>query len=139
MHLSIINLYVNTNTDNIHISLLHMYFSTSICSTIYYTILFEKNRIHPENELFRMFTWRICILSIFIEKMWVKIHLHISIISYIIVIFIVISTGTDFYGESAVEAKWFWLDFHVECFFQCFSIIKFCHNIIIARQKILSS
>ena len=67
--------------------------------------------------------------------MWVKIHLHIYLVAYRIVIFITILTGTALYGEGMVEAKCLWLYFHVKFCLQCFRIIMICHDRTIVRKK----
>ena len=50
-----------------------------------------------------------------------KDQLHISLIDYIIVVFILILKGIDFYEEIKVEAKFPWLNFYAKFCFQWFS------------------
>ena len=62
--------------------------------------------------------WRFFICSTLVSEIWAESsenvsenHLHISLIYYIIVIFIVILTGAVFYWEIVVESKCLWLIF----------------------------
>ena len=135
-HLSIITLHVNTNTDNFYnassyiYSLLHPYIVSYIIPSFIKCFL-----IHPVNRIFDMFTCSSCNMGRVIRNMWVKIHLQISLIAYIVVICIMILTINALYGWSTVRAKWLWLNFHVKLWLQWFSIIRLCNNIIIAILK----
>ena len=139
MHLHIINMCVNSNTDHIH-SCTYLCFATSICGIIYYSILYEHVIIiHTVNERIHMLKYSSWILSRVIWRMRVKIHIYLYLIAFIIVIFILILSGTDLYFESVVEAKYLWLHLYVKLFLKCFIIITFCHHRIIVCQKSFSS
>ena len=138
MHLYIITLYVNDNTDNSHNSFAHLYYLLHSYEVSYIIISFMKNiLVHPVNEKLYLFVYSGYILSRFIWKMWLRIDLHICLIDFIIAIFIMILTSTSFYGESTVESKILWMNFHVKLCLQCFSIIMFCHNRIIVRKTFI--
>ena len=82
-----------------------------------------------------MFKCSSYILSRAIWKMWMEIQLQISLISHIIVTFIVILTGTAFYGDSTVENKCLWLNFHVKFCLQWFITLTFCHHTLLLSAK----
>ena len=136
MNLSIITMYVNANTDNSHIIFTHI-FCWNCPSVVSYNIpsFRKKNLIHPVNEIFHMLKCSSCIMSRVIHKMLVKTHLHIYLITEIIVIFIMIPTCT----YSTVESKCLWLNLHIKLCLQCFRITALCNNRIIVSQKILYS
>ena len=130
----------NSNTDNSHIIFAHRYCFPHkyIVSLI---IPYFMNKFSPYIQWMPFFIFSNVVAAFWSEtsKNMSAIHLRLYLISYIIMIFIVILTGIDFYWERTVEAKCLWLNFHVKFCLKCFSIITLCHHRIIACRKSFSS
>ena len=140
IRLSIITMYLNDNTDNIHNVFVHMYCFLYPYSVSYILSSFMKNIPHTSSELtFYMFICISYILSRTISKIWVKLHIQICLVYYIIAIFIMILTITALYGYSTVEAICLWMYLHVKLSLQWFNTITFYHNIIDSIKKRVSS
>ena len=132
---------VNSNADNSYISFAYMYclLHTPLVS---YIIISFMNKLFSYIQwiiFFHLFKYSSCIMSRVIWKIWVKFHLHLYLIAYIILICIVTLKGTALYGESTVESKFLWLNFQIKFCLQRFSIIMFCYHIIIVCHKSFSS
>ena len=138
MKLYMINMYENYNTVNIKISFKNMYclLHPSVVSHII-PYFMEKLFSYIHWKKLHMFKCSKCILSTVVWKCeWIPIFtfphcLH----NYGIYCD---THRYSFYRNSTIEAKCLWLNFHAKLCLQCFSIIIFCHNIIIVTQNILS-
>ena len=136
MNLCIISLYINSNTDNIHIEFEHLYCFIHP-SVLSYIIPYFMNKLFLYIQWINFFIFSNLVATFWAEasKNVSEINLHLYLTHEIFAIFIVILTGTVLYWESEFEAKCLWPNFHVKWCLQGFRIIMLYHHRIIGFQK----